>query len=120
MLAATYAKGIGRVVPFVQAALRQAYAGGHDLEQLDFVLIAAAACEMHPAAVLKAADLRSVADDLATCTAQAAGAGVHEVPAIMIGERVFAGERALEDAAAHLQPSRSSQPLDRLAGGSAA
>src|SRR6202041_2177360 len=53
MRAATYAKGIGRVVPFAQAAFRQAFAGGHDLERSDFVLIAAAACEMHPQAVLR-------------------------------------------------------------------
>ncbi len=61
MRVATYAKSIGRTVPFVQAAFRQAYAGGHSLEDPDFVLIAAAACEMHPAAVLKGAELRSVA-----------------------------------------------------------
>ncbi len=60
MRVATYAKSIGRTVPFVQAAFRQAFAGGTLLEDLDFVLIAAAACEMHPAAVLKGAELRSV------------------------------------------------------------
>ncbi len=50
---------IGRAVPFAQAAFRQAFAGGHSLEDSDFVLIAAAACEMHPAAVLRGAELRS-------------------------------------------------------------
>ena len=60
MRVATYAKSIGRTVPFAQAAFRQAFAGGHSLEDPDFVLIAAAACEMHPAAVLKGAELRSV------------------------------------------------------------
>ena len=49
MRVATYAKSIGRVVPFAQAAFRQAFAGGRDLQQPDNVLIAAAACEMHPA-----------------------------------------------------------------------
>ena len=53
MRAATYAKGIGRVVPFAQAAFRQAFAGGHSLARTDHVLIAAAACEMHPQAVLR-------------------------------------------------------------------
>ncbi len=38
---------------FSLAAFRQAFAGGRDLEQEGTVLIAAAACEMHPAAVLK-------------------------------------------------------------------
>ena len=53
LLAATYAKSIGRVVAFSLAAFRQAFAGGHALDT-DHVLIAASACEMHPRAVLKA------------------------------------------------------------------
>ncbi len=65
MRVATYAKSIGRTVPFAQAAFRQAFAGGRSLAQEDSVLIAAAACEMHPAAVLRAASMRSVAEQLA-------------------------------------------------------
>ena len=99
MRVATYAKSIGRTVPFAQAAFRQAFAGGHSLEQVDFVLIAAAACEMHPAAVLKGTELRSVREQLSQATALAAEAGVSDVPAVRIGERVFVGERAVEDAA---------------------
>lgn len=102
MRVATYAKSIGRLVPFAQAAFRQAYAGGHSLEDPDFVLIAAAACEMHPTAVLQGAALRSVAEQLEKATAAAAGLGVREVPAIVvrgIEPQVFAGERALERAA---------------------
>jgi 2-hydroxychromene-2-carboxylate isomerase len=101
MRVATYAKSIGRTVPFAQAAFRQAFAGGHSLEDPDFVLIAAAACEMHPAAVLRGAELRSVAEQLSAANASAAALGISEVPAIAVGERVFQGERALEDAAAH-------------------
>jgi 2-hydroxychromene-2-carboxylate isomerase len=101
MRVATYAKSIGRTVPFVQAAFRQAFAGGHSLEDPDFVVIAAAACEMHPAAVLKGAELRSVAEQLSATTALAAQAGVSDVPAVRVGKRVFVGERAVEDAAAH-------------------
>jgi 2-hydroxychromene-2-carboxylate isomerase len=101
MRVATYAKSIGRTVPFAQAAFRQAFAGGRDLAQIDFVLIAAAACEMHPTAVLKGAELRSVGEELRRATTTAAQAGVSEVPAVRIGERVFIGERAVEDAAAH-------------------
>ena len=67
---------IGRLVPFAQAAFRQAYAGGHSLEDPDFVLIAAAACEMHPSAVLAGAALRSVAEQLEQATAQALRLGV--------------------------------------------
>ncbi len=101
MRTATYAKSIGRTVPFVQAAFRQAFAGGHSLEDPNLVLIAAAACEMHPAAVLKGAELHSVGDQLSTATALAEQAGVTDVPAVRIGETVFVGAHAVEDAAAH-------------------
>lgn len=103
MSVATYAKGIGRVVPFAQAAFRQAFAGGHSLEQLDFVLIAAAACEMHPNAVKKGAHLRSVGEELQARTARARSLGITDVPAILVGEEPFVGESALEQAAAHLK-----------------
>lgn len=101
MRAATYAKSIGRVVPFAQAAFRQAFAGGRTLAEADNVLIAAAACEMHPSAVLKGAELRSVGEQLSAATATAATLGVGDVPAVRIGERVFQGERSLEEAAAY-------------------
>jgi 2-hydroxychromene-2-carboxylate isomerase len=103
MRVATYARSIGRTVPFVQAAFRQAFAGGHSLEDPDFVLIAAAACEMHPAAVLRGAELRSVAEQLRACTLAAAALGVSDVPAIAVAGRVFHGERARERARAHMQ-----------------
>jgi 2-hydroxychromene-2-carboxylate isomerase len=101
MRVATYAKSIGRTVPFVQAAFRQAYAGGRSLEDPDFVVIAAAACEMHPAAVLKGAELRSVKEQLSATTALAAQAGVTDVPAVRIGTKVFVGAHAVEEAAGH-------------------
>jgi 2-hydroxychromene-2-carboxylate isomerase len=115
MRVATYAKSIGRTVPFVQAAFRQAFAGGHDLEQIDFVLIAAAACEMHPAAVIKGAELRSMSERLSATTALAAAAGVTDVPAVRIGERVFVGERAVEDAAAYAGRATNVDPVGRAA-----
>jgi 2-hydroxychromene-2-carboxylate isomerase len=102
MRVATYAKSIGRTVPFAQAAFRQAFAGGHSLSETDHVLIAAAACEMHPAAVLRGAELRSVERELATATARAADTDIIDVPAIRVGERVFLGERAVEEAAAYM------------------
>jgi 2-hydroxychromene-2-carboxylate isomerase len=100
MLAATYAKQIGRGVAFSLAAFRQAFAGGRDLGERDSVLIAAAACEMHPAAVIKGAGLGSIADRLEKATAEAAAAGVLDVPAVVIDGRVFHGDRELEKAAA--------------------
>jgi 2-hydroxychromene-2-carboxylate isomerase len=102
MRAATYARSIGRAVPFAQAAFRQAYAGGHSLARIDNVLIAAAACEMHPAAVLRGTELLSVREQLSAATAAAARAGVSDVPAVRVGEEVFVGERALELAAARM------------------
>jgi 2-hydroxychromene-2-carboxylate isomerase len=99
MLAATYAKHIGRAVAFSLAAFRQAFAGGRDLGDVDTVLIAAAACEMHPAAVLKGIGLQSVADRLQAASAQALTAGVRELPAVRVGGHVFTGSLAIEQAA---------------------
>ena len=102
MRAATYAKSIGRAVPFAQAAFRQAFAGGRSLQELDNVLIAAAACEMHPAAVRRGTELRTVERELSALTARAALIGIVDVPAVVIGQRVFLGERLLEEAAAFM------------------
>jgi 2-hydroxychromene-2-carboxylate isomerase len=95
LLAATYAKWVGRGVAFSLAALRQAFAAGRDLSVRDNVLIAAAACEMHPAAVIKGAELASTRRLLEQSTARAAADGVTEVPAIWIDGRVLSGERAI-------------------------
>jgi len=100
MRVATFARGIGRTVPFAQAAFRQAFAGGHSLHEIDFVLIAAAACEMHPRAVLQAAERGTIAQELREQTEQAARVGVSDVPALRLGEHVLLGERAPEQAAA--------------------
>ena len=97
---AAYAKSIGRVVAFSLAAFRQAYAAGRDLRSSDTVLIAAAACEMHPAAVLKATELRSVREELERATAAAARAGVRTVPAVRVGDEIVHGDEGLERAAA--------------------
>lgn len=120
MRVATYAKSIGRTVPFVQAAFRQAFAGGHSLEDPNFVLIAAAACEMHPSAVLKGAELRSVHEQLSAATALAAQTGVTDVPAVRVGEQVFLGERAVEDAAAYAKHPASAESVRDAGAGEAA
>jgi 2-hydroxychromene-2-carboxylate isomerase len=109
MRVATYAKSIGRAVPFAQAAFRQAFAGGRSLASPDSVVIAAAACEMHPAAVLRGAELRSVAEQLEQASSQASGEGVRDVPAVLVpaatpdeAATVLLGERELEHAVALL------------------
>jgi 2-hydroxychromene-2-carboxylate isomerase len=83
MLAATFAKQIGRTVAFSLAAFRQAFAGGRDLGERDNVLLAAAACELHPAAVIKGAELRGTRERLEAATAEAVAAGVRDVPAVV-------------------------------------
>ena len=55
---------------------------------------------MHPAAVLKAAAMRSIASALEQATARAALAGVRDVPAVRLPDgRVFHGDEALDGVA---------------------
>jgi 2-hydroxychromene-2-carboxylate isomerase len=98
MLACTYAKQIGRTVPFSLAAFRQAYAGGRSLADEATILIAGAACEMHPTATLKALATRGVASKLERATEAALAAGVHTVPALRVGDQLFHGDDGVEAA----------------------
>lgn len=100
MRAATFAKRIGRAVAFSLAAFRQQFAGGRDLGVPDNVLLAGAACELHPRALLKALELQSVKDELREATAAAVARGVVGVPTIAVGEELFWGDDRLEQAAA--------------------
>ncbi len=105
MRVATYAKSIGRSVSFALAAFRQAFAGGRDLTEPDNVAIAAAACELHPNAIAKAAGSASVKARLRGETGRAADRGVVGVPSVVVGYEVFWGDDRLEEAvaaAAHL------------------
>lgn len=102
LLAATYAKQIGKVVAFSHALFRQAYAAGRDLAERDTVFLAGAAAEIHPAALAKGAELRGIAERLRAATAAAADAGVLDVPAVVVGDAVFHGDAELERAAAAL------------------
>jgi 2-hydroxychromene-2-carboxylate isomerase len=83
LLAATYAKQIGKVVAFSLAAFRQAFAAGRDLADPETVFLAGAAAEIHPAALEKGAGLRSTDERLRAATAEAAQAGVQDVPAVI-------------------------------------
>jgi 2-hydroxychromene-2-carboxylate isomerase len=102
MRAATFAQQIGRAVAFSLAAFRQAFAAGRDLSEVDNVVIAAAACELHPNALLKAIETQSVKDHLRDATAEAYERGVRGVPSVAVGDRVFFGDDRLEEAAAAL------------------
>lgn len=103
MRVATFAQQGGRAVAFSLAAFRQAFAGGKDLSVTDNVLIAAAACELHPRAVLKAIESRSVKDRLREATADAAQRGVRGVPTVAVDSQLFWGDDHLEDAAEALR-----------------
>jgi len=102
MRAATFAQSIGRAVAFSLAAFRQAFAGGRDLSDVDNVLIAAAACELHPNAILKAIQTQSVKDKLRDATAEAYARGVRGVPTVAVGDQLFYGDDRLEEAASAL------------------
>jgi 2-hydroxychromene-2-carboxylate isomerase len=101
MRAATYARSIGRVVAFSLPAYRQAFAGGRALSGEDAVVIAGAACEMHPKALLTGCATRGTRVALARETALATARGVRGVPAVWLPDgRVFDGPDCLERAAA--------------------
>jgi 2-hydroxychromene-2-carboxylate isomerase len=100
MRAATFAKQTGRTVSFALAAFRQAFAAGRDLSEHDNVLIAAAACELHPNAVSKACGTEGVKRTLIEATEEAAELGVIGVPSLLVGEQVFWGDDRAEEAVA--------------------
>jgi 2-hydroxychromene-2-carboxylate isomerase len=106
-LAATYAKAGGKTVAFCLAAFRQAFAGGRALDDEQNVLIAAAACEIHPRALLKALETRSIAQRLDEATALARERGVRSTPAFWTGSEVLHGDDALDGfAASFARPGR--------------
>jgi 2-hydroxychromene-2-carboxylate isomerase len=98
MRVATFAKQTGRTVSFSLAAFRQAFAAGRDLTDPDNVMIAGAACELHPRALLKAVETEIVKGALREATDQAGNLGVEGVPAVVVGGEVFWGDDRLEDA----------------------
>jgi 2-hydroxychromene-2-carboxylate isomerase len=98
MRVGTFAKQTGRTVSFSLAAFRQAFAAGRDLSDPDNVIIAAAACELHPKALLKAVQTEIVKNALKEATAAAGDRGVKGVPALVVGDEVFWGDDRLEEA----------------------
>ncbi|MBS1891032.1 MAG: DsbA family protein [Actinobacteria bacterium] len=100
MRVATFAKQTGRTIAFSLPAFRQQFAAGRDLSDPDNVMIAAAACELHPRALESAVKTSIVKDALREATDEAAAAGVFGVPSVRVGEEVFWGDDRLEDAVA--------------------
>jgi 2-hydroxychromene-2-carboxylate isomerase len=99
MRAATFAAGVGKAVSFSLAAFRQAFAAGRDLSEPDNVLLAAAACELRPNAVLKAVETDATKQRLRQATEDAAARGVVGVPTVVVGKHVFWGDDKLKEAA---------------------
>lgn len=97
MRAAIFAKQAGRTVSYALAAFRQAFAGGRDLSELDSVLIAAAACELHPRAVSSGIETRIVKQGLIDATAEAGDRGVTGVPTLRVGDQLFWGDDRLDE-----------------------
>ena len=97
--AATFAKGSGRAVAYSLALFRQIFAAGRTLDEAT-ILIAGAACELHPNALLKGLGSRTVKDNLVRATNDAYELGVRGVPTIAVDGELFWGDDQVEEAAA--------------------
>jgi 2-hydroxychromene-2-carboxylate isomerase len=104
MRAATYAKQGGRTVAFSLSAFRQAFAGGRDLSLEDNVVLAGAAAELHPRALLAGARADAVKRSLRDATERAGDLGVRGVPSVSVEGEVFWGDDRLEQAVAAATP----------------
>ncbi len=98
MRAAIFAKQAGRTVSYALAGFRQAFAAGRDLTDPDNVMIAAAACELHPRALQKAVGTAGVKNALREATDAAGDLGVTGVPSVVVDGQVFWGDDRLEEA----------------------
>jgi 2-hydroxychromene-2-carboxylate isomerase len=96
--AASFAKASGRAVAFSLACFRQVFAAGRVLDE-DTVVLAGAACELHPRAILKGVQSNTVKDGLRAATEAAYERGVRGVPTVEVDGELFWGDDRLEDAA---------------------
>ena len=62
------------------------------------MLLAAAACELHPEGDARRVETRAVKDALRAATDEAAERGVQGVPSVAVGDEVFWGDDRLEEA----------------------
>lgn len=96
-LAATYAKSIGRTLAFSLAAFRQCFGAAKPVDEEDTILLAGAACEMHPRAVLQALTMKSTSEALDAAGAQLRElvGGRTELPALIAPDGTALSEDAL-------------------------
>ena len=104
--AATFAMEIGKGIAFSLAAFRQQFNGGRRLDDVDTILLAGAACELHPDAIIKAIERDSIKRRLIDATNEAIQRGVTGVPTVAVKDQLFWGDDRLEDAAAALAATR--------------
>ena len=104
--AATFAMEIGKGVAFSLAAFRQEFNAGRSLADVDTILLAGAACELHPDAIIKAIERDSIKRRLIDATNEAIQRGVTGVPTVAVKDQLFWGDDRLEDAAAALAATR--------------
>lgn len=100
MRAAVHAADQGRGAAFVVAASRLAFCGGFDLDDPDVLAEAAAAASIGMEECLEAARDRRIDAALETNAHCLLAAGVHRLPAVQVGQTIFAGEQRLAEAAA--------------------
>ncbi len=91
------------MVSFSLACFRQSFAAGRSMRDTDNVLVAAAACELHPNAVLKGMETASVKEKLAAATNEAIELGLEGIPTLAVGDELFWGDDRLEQALAWAQ-----------------
>ncbi len=101
--AAAHAARIGSGPQFALAAMRLAFCGGFDLEDPEILAEAAAAAGILLDECFAAISDPGLDDPLNATARGLAARGVHELPAVRIGSRLFAGERRLAEAAALLR-----------------
>jgi 2-hydroxychromene-2-carboxylate isomerase len=110
--AAAFACELGAGGQFALAAARLAYCGGFDLDDPETLAEAAAASGVPLAPCLEAAGETWRDDELRECSRALWAQGVHELPAISIGEHWFGGITGLMAAGARLrQVGATQQPM---------
>jgi 2-hydroxychromene-2-carboxylate isomerase len=97
--AATFAAEVGKVAAFSLAAFRQQFNAGRGLNDIDNVVLAAAACELHPKALLQAIEREAIKERLRRATEDALERGVTGVPTVRVDDELFWGDDRLEEAA---------------------
>lgn len=101
--AATFAMEIGKGVAFSLAAFRQQFNASRRLDDVDTILLAGAACELHPDAILKNIERDSIKQKLIDATNEAIQRGVTGVPTVAVDGELFHGDDRLEAAAEALR-----------------